>query len=54
MEIDEIGTTCMYDTRKLPSLEERRASERIQKSIRVVDGAYEVAVPWKEEDGGQL
>ena len=49
-ELDEFGTSQLYDNRKLPSKEERIASEKIAHSIRCKDGSYEVAVPWKDEE----
>ena len=50
LEIDQIGTAQMYDNRKMPSYEERMAEEKIAESIKVVDGTYQVAVPWREEN----
>lgn len=40
----------MYDNRKMPSKEERNAATKIQENIRFMDGAYEVSVPWKDDN----
>ena len=49
-ERDQIATGQLYESKRMPSQEERMAMAKIEGSIQVVDGVYQVAVPWKDDD----